>query len=208
MARIYIIIGKSATGKDTIYKKLLDYKELNLKTVVMYTTRPIRVSELEGVEYYFVEESKLKELKEQNKIIEHRSYNTIHGEWHYFTVDDGQIDINKHDYIMHGTLYSFEQIREHFGKDRVVPIYIEVEDGTRLIRAIRREQKQEVPKYAELCRRFLADNEDFSEENIARVDITKRYTNQDINICLKEIAEDIKHCQKKELVKCLAKNIL
>ncbi|TAH72775.1 MAG: guanylate kinase [Anaerolineaceae bacterium] len=192
MSKIFIIIGKSATGKDTIYKRLLEHNDLHLKTVIMYTTRPIRVSEIDGVEYYFVDHERLNELKESNKIIEHRSYNTIHGEWHYFTVNDGQIDLDKYDYIMHGTLYSYGQIRDYFGKDKVIPIYIEVEDGIRLIRAIRREQKQKEPKYAELCRRFLADDEDFSEENIARYGISKRYSNIDINICIQEIIDDIK----------------
>lgn len=192
MPRIYIIIGKSATGKDTIYKKLLEHKELNLKTVIMYTTRPIRVSETEGIEYYFVDEARLEELKSQNKIIEHRSYNTVHGKWHYFTVNDEQIDLDRYDYLMMGTLESYGQIRDYFGHDKVIPIYIEVEDGVRLMRALLREQNQVNPKYAELCRRFLADNEDFSEENIARYGITKRYENIDINKCLQEIIADIK----------------
>lgn len=192
MSKIYTVIGKSATGKDTIYKKLLEHEELGLRSVIMYTTRPIRKSETDGVEYFFVDEARLKELKKQNKVIEHRSYNTIHGEWHYFTVDDGQIDLGSHDYIMHGTLQSYGQIRDYYGKDRVIPLYIEVEDGIRLMRALRREQKQAEPKYAELCRRYLADDEDFSEENISKYGITKRYINLDINICLQEIINDIK----------------
>lgn len=193
MGRIFIIIGKSATGKDTIYKHLLDREELNLKTVVMYTTRPIRISETEGAEYHFVEEARMEELGREGKVIEHRSYDTVHGVWHYFTVNDGQIDLEKEVYLMHGTLESYGQIREYFGRDKVVPIYIEVEDGTRLLRAIKREQKQEQPRYTELCRRFLADEEDFSEENIMRYGITKRYRNNDINLCLKEIVDDIKN---------------
>lgn len=191
MSKIFIIIGKSATGKDTIYKRLLENRELKLKTVIMYTTRPIRMAEVNGVEYYFVDEEKLNELKANDKIIEHRSYDTVLGEWHYFTVNDEQIDLKQNNYIMHGTLYSYGQIRDYFGKDNVIPIYIEVEDGTRLIRAISREQEQKEPKYAELCRRFLADDEDFSEQNIARYGISKRYINWDIDTCLEEIVSDI-----------------
>ena len=193
MPKIFIIIGKSASGKDTIYKKLLENRDLNLKTVVMYTTRPIRVSETDGVEYHFVDEKKFEELKKQNKIIEHRSYNTVHGIWHYFTVNDGQIDLDKYDYLMLGTLQSYGQIRDYFGHDKVIPIYIEVEDGIRLMRALLREQKQEEPKYAEMCRRFLADCEDFSEENIAAYGIKKRYQNIYIDECHREITADIKY---------------
>jgi guanylate kinase len=193
MGRIFIVMGKSATGKDTIYKKLLESQELNLRTAVMYTTRPIRSSEKDGVEYYFVDEAELNKLRGQNKIIEHRAYETIHGTWHYFTVNDGQINLDEADYLMIGTLETYAQIREYFGKDKVIPIYLEVEDGLRLHRAIKREQKQEQPKYAEMCRRYLADDDDFSEENLQKNGITKRYQNIDINICLYEVIEDIKN---------------
>ncbi|NLK73899.1 MAG: guanylate kinase [Clostridiales bacterium] len=193
MGKLFIIIGKSATGKDTIYKRLLEIDQLKLKTVVMYTTRPIRNSEVNGVEYFFVDENELQKLKKENKIIEHRSYNTVHGIWHYFTVNDGQIDLEKADYLMIGTLETYGQVREYFGKERVIPIYIEVDDGLRLQRALQRELKQEEPKYAEMCRRFLADEEDFSEENIRKYGIVKRYINDNFNICLKEITEDIKN---------------
>ncbi len=192
MAKIFIILGKSSTGKDTIYKRLLEQEELKLRTAVMYTTRPIRKSEENGVEYFFVDDSTLNKLKNENKVIEHRSYNTVYGIWHYFTVNDGQINLEEADYLMHGTLESYMQIREYFGEDKVVPIYIEVEDGIRLMRAIKREQKQEQPKYGEMCRRYLADDEDFSDENLKKCNITKRYQNIDINVCLYEIIEDIK----------------
>ena len=66
-------------------------------------------------------------------------------------------------------------------------IYIEVENGERLIRAIRREQEQETPKYKELCRRFLADEEDFSEEKIKEAEIQKRFVNDDLDLCVKNI---------------------
>ncbi len=198
MARIFIVMGKSATGKDTIYKKLLEREELELKTAVMYTTRPKRHSEVNGVEYHFVEEATLLELKRQNKIIEHRSYETVHGTWHYFTVNDGQIDLEKADYLMIGTLETYVQIREYFGKDKVIPIYIEVEDGARLLRALKREQKQDQPKYAEMCRRYLADEEDFSEENLQKCGVEKRYSNIDIHQCLQEIEQDIKNYTVKQ----------
>ncbi|NLP33622.1 MAG: guanylate kinase [Clostridiales bacterium] len=193
MGKIFIIVGKSATGKDTIYKHLLMQEELNLKTVVMYTTRPIRKGETEGVEYHFVDENRLKELTNQNKVIEHRFYNTVHGIWHYFTVNDGQIDLDRYNYLMIGTLATYEQIRKFFGKDKVKPIYLEAPDDVRLLRSIGREQKQEQPKYAEVCRRYLADEEDFSEENLKANGITKRFQNLKIEECLSKVIQEIKN---------------
>ena len=84
-----------------------------------------------------------------------RAYHTKCGVWKYFTADDGQIDLEKYDYIVIGTLQSYEEMRLYFGKDRLVPVYIEVEDGERLSRALMRERQQSEPKYSEMCRRFL-----------------------------------------------------
>lgn len=191
MSKIFIIMGKSATGKDTVFKRLIETKVLKINTVVSYTTRPIRHGETNGVEYFFVNEKRMVELQNANKIIEQRSYNTVHGVWNYFTVDDGQINLSESDYLLIGTLESYEQIKKYYGKSNIYPIYIEVDDGIRLRRALNREQKQKVPKYAELCRRFLADEEDFSNKNIKALGIENKYNNMDINICLKHIIEDI-----------------
>ena len=54
MGKIFYIIGKSATGKDTIYKKLLEKYPGTLKNVVLYTTRPRREGEIDGVTYNYV----------------------------------------------------------------------------------------------------------------------------------------------------------
>ena len=191
MSKIFVVMGKSASGKDTIYKRLLAEKSLGLKTIVPYTTRPIRQGETNGVEYFFVTQEGMRELEAQGKVIECRCYHTIHGEWYYFTADDGQIDLECQDYLMITTLVGYEKIRNYYGEDRVIPIYIEVEDGLRLERALKRERQENNHKYAEMCRRFLADSEDFSEHNLEIQQITKRYENIDFECCLSAVTADI-----------------
>ncbi len=179
MGSIYCIMGKSSSGKDTIFKLLLDKGDLDLKRIVSYTTRPIRSNEKPGDEYNFVSIEEKDKLVEAGKVIEIRKYDTVHGPWFYFTVDDGQIDLSKNDYIIIGTVESFVKIRDYYGKDAVLPIYIEVDDGVRLSRALERERSQEHPKYEEMCRRFLADQQDFSEENLSKAGITNRFNNNE-----------------------------
>ena len=186
MGHIFYVMGKSASGKDTIYK-ILRERLPQIRTVVPYTTRPIREGEQDGVEYHFVDDKQLAELETDGKIVELRAYNTVHGIWKYFTVDDGQIDLEQGDYLLIGTLETYEKIREYYGVEHLVPIYIEVEDGERLARALERERRQAVPKYKEMCRRFLADEEDFCEENLKRLGMDKRYRNTDMETCLNEI---------------------
>ena len=190
MSKIFYLMGKSASGKDTIYKKIKEAMP-ELKTIVIYTTRPIRQGEAEGVEYHFVDEDKLKEFQRAGKVIELREYNTVHGVWRYFTVDDGQFDAED-DYIAIGTLESYKGMREYLGEEKLVPIYIEVDDGVRLERALHRERKQKEPKYEELCRRFLADAVDFSTEKLNETGITHRFLNTDVEKCVDEIVLGIR----------------
>lgn len=191
MGKIFYIMGKSSTGKDTIYKRLLECEGNTLRTIIMYTTRPIREGEQDGVEYFFVDEKRQRQLEAEGKIIELRSYNTFHGIWNYFTVRDEQIDLERYDYLVIGTLESYAMTRKYFGKDKLVPILIELDDGIRLQRALDREKLQKVPRYQELCRRYLADEEDFSKEKLAEAEIGKSFWNDDLERCLSEIREYI-----------------
>ena len=186
MGKIFYIMGKSASGKDTIYKKILEDMP-ELKTVVIYTTRPIRDGEKEGVEYYFTDERKLKEFQKAGKVIESRTYQTVYGPWIYCTVDDGQFELDRYDYLMIGTLESYGNIRRYFGGETVVPVYVFVDDGIRLSRALEREKVQTSPKYAEMCRRFLADEEDFKEENLEKYGIDQKFENNDLHKCIEQI---------------------
>lgn len=192
MGNIYCLMGKSASGKDTIYNRLLAMEKLHLRRVVPYTTRPMRSGETDGRTYVFCTEQQVAEFEEAGKIIELRAYHTVYGIWKYFTADDGQICLAESDYLMIGTLEAYEQIRDYFGMDKVCPVYVEVDDGLRLQRALDRERAQDQPKYAEMCRRFLADEEDFSEENLKRAGITKRFQNTDLDQVTQEIASYMK----------------
>lgn len=192
MGKIFYIMGKSSSGKDTIYKRLMEDEVLSFKDIVGYTTRPIREGEADGKEYFFVSVNEMERMREEGKIIEHRAYNTVHGVWNYFTADDGQIDFAKGDYLLIGTLESYENICRYYGNEALVPIYVYVDDGVRLDRALQRERMQKEPKYAEMCRRFLADEADFAEENIRRNRIERRFENNNLDQCLEEIKTYIK----------------
>lgn len=192
MGKIIYLMGKSSTGKDTIYKRLMRNEELGLHKIVPYTTRPIRIRETQGVEYIFTAEEEFERLLRSGRVIEHRAYDTYHGVWRYFTVDDGQIHLEDMNYICIGTLESYESTRSYYGAEVLVPVMIELDDGARLQRALDRERKQEHPKYEELCRRFLADAEDFAEDKIARADIGIRFCNEDLDKCLTEITGYVK----------------
>lgn len=186
MGKIFYLMGKSSSGKDTIFKELKK-RISSLQTVAIYTTRPMREQEKNGEEYFFVDEKTLQKFQKEKKVIELREYHTVHGIWKYFTADDGKIKLEDHNYLMIGTLESYEKMCSYFGNQSMVPIYVEVEDGERLFRALSRERTQEFPKYSEMCRRFLADTKDFSEENLEKNRISRRFQNIILEDCINEI---------------------
>lgn len=193
MGKIFYVMGKSSSGKDTIFEDLMERRELGLKRMVLYTTRPIRAKETDGVEYHFVDEETLDDLEKQGKVIECRAYETIEGIWKYATVDSSDLHLEQEDYLAIGTLVSYQKLRAYFGEEKIIPIYIEVRDDLRLERSIKRERKQKSPNYEELCRRFLADAADFSEEKLREAGIQRRFQNDlDRSLCMDEVAEYIR----------------
>lgn len=193
MGRIFYVMGRSASGKDTIYKKLLEMFP-QLKRLITYTTRPMREGEQEGEEYHFTSEQELEICEREGRLIEKRVYQTIHGPWTYATVDDGSFRPEGPDsFLGIGTLESWNCLREYYGEEVLFPVYLETDPGMLLERALKREKKQPQPRYAELCRRFLADEADFSEDRIAAAGIVRRYRNEALDACLAEIVKDMIH---------------
>lgn len=191
MGKIFYLIGKSCAGKDSLYNIIIRDETLGLNPVIRYTTRPIRDGETDGESYHFVDIEGYKDFKRSGKIIEEQVYHTVHGDWYYFTADDGTLDIDNKNYLAIGVLESFAGTREYYGSGRVLPIYIELDDGERLMRALMRERLPENGRYAEMCRRFLSDANDFREERIRELGITDdvRFENDDLEACAKRIKE-------------------
>lgn len=184
-------MGKSSSGKDTIYRALLEARP-KWREIVLYTTRPMREGEVPGKSYHFVTEQEMKQLEVAGKVIESRCYDTVQGPWYYATVKDGQFTepLKDHDYLMIGTLESYEKTRAYFGNGSITPIYLEVPDKLRRERAVQREMQQRTPEIKEMLRRFRADELDFSEENLRHAGIHRRYQNLILKDCIHEILRD------------------
>lgn len=111
--------------------------------------------ETDGREYVFTDETHVQQLESAGKVIELRAYHTVYGIWKYFTVDDGRIDLSAHSYLYIVTLEGYQKIQRYFGSSRVVPIYIEVEDGERLLRAIARSGSRKLRSMRKCAGDFL-----------------------------------------------------
>ncbi|MGV3152344.1 guanylate kinase [Sarcina ventriculi] len=191
MGKVFCIMGKSGSGKDTIFKEIIKDNSLNLKKIVGYTTRPKRVEENDGVEYNFIDDDMINKFIQKNKVIELRKYDTVNGIWYYGTMDDGQINLQTNSYIVISTLESYSSFKNYFGSNNVIPLYIDIDDGIRLQRILNREMSEDSPNYKEICRRFIADSEDFSNKNLKLNGIEKIYSNNNLVECIADVKNNI-----------------
>ncbi|MBR4207868.1 MAG: guanylate kinase [Lachnospiraceae bacterium] len=189
--KLYCLIGKSASGKDSIYRLLMEDPSLSLKPVVTCTTRPKRDGEEDGREYHFVSEDEMHAMEDAGLVAESRVYHTVYGDWYYFTEGGRSLDLSEGDRLMIATLEAFASLKAYLGEEKTVPLYITLDDGERLERALNRERAQKEPKYKEMCRRFLADEEDFSDEKLRAAGIGEDafFENDDLASCHARIRE-------------------
>lgn len=161
--KIVFFIGPSSSGKDTFFAKTLSLYEVC--SIVLLTTRPPRPGEVDGREYYFITNEKMDFLDINNELIERRDYNTMNGKWSYAT-SKGAIDLENYNYLTPNTWVAYQKFLEVYSKECLIPIYFQLDKGIRLQRALDRERQSTKSDYAEMCRRFLADEQDFTDDMI------------------------------------------
>ena len=185
---LYYLMGKSASGKDSIFHKLLE--KTGWKKLIPYTTRPMREGEVEGQEYHFIRKQEFESGIHSGLMAEHREYDTVFGKWYYGTVLPSDITTGP---SCKSTLASYLQLKKKLGHENIFPIYIEVPDKMRLARAFHREEGRGKMTEEEILRRFKADAEDFSEVRLKEAGIKRAYQNIDFSLCLNEIIADIRN---------------
>ena len=167
--KIFYIIGKSGSGKTSLRDMLLAQKDLPLIKLEEVTTRPKRENESDDT-YKFVNSDEYFSMCQDGKIMEARGYQVANGEeWFYGTLNPDELN-PKGIYISAGPLQAFESIRNLYGSD-VIPIYLDVTDRNLILRSIQREVPDSGVMYKEICRRFISDTEDFSEERLNSIGI-------------------------------------
>jgi len=148
--KLIALCGKSAVGKDTILNEVIgdDDKNEFFHKIVSVTTRPKRKSEVDGVDYYFVDDSDIPNLR----LLELEHFNG----WAYGTM---QAELEE-DRINLGifTPRGIAQLAAT-GLVELTVVIVESDADIRLSRSLLRSFGEQV---LEMCRRNIADAEDFS----------------------------------------------
>lgn len=147
-----VICGHGASGKDHLAKDLI--KE-GYTYPVSYTTRPIRSTETEGVQYHFITEDTFRSFVENDKMYEYVLYENVgknkDENWYYGrTKEDfyaGQVVIM--------TPAGIAQLTEDDRNESFI-IYINIPEEIRLERLSERDDSDDIE------RRLKTDREDFA----------------------------------------------
>lgn len=164
--KLVALFGKSGAGKDTIQNWMVSNLQDTHK-LISYTTRPPRDNEIDNQDYHFISIEEFNYMKEKNLFLETTEFRG----WYYGTsiesLSENKINIG----VFNPS--GVKNILDNFQNQILVfPIEIWAPNKTRLIRSLTRENN---PDCLEICRRFLADEEDFNSINFYSI----KYPNYD-----------------------------
>lgn len=148
--KLICILGKSASGKSTVEKELTKH---GVNKVISYTTRPIREGEIQGHDYWFIDDAIFKVYLNQKQFYEYTTYNN----W-YYGINKNDIELSKSNYVAVIEPHGYEQLIHNLGRENIIGIYLTVNDKEKLLRALTREIN---PNVNEIVRRYSSDIELF-----------------------------------------------
>lgn len=187
--KILVISGFSGAGKDTVAKLIIEQNS-NYNFVISHSTRPMRPGESQGDPYYFISDNEMCTMAFNKELIEGRCYKSIYGNWFYAAHKD-QIKQDKQ-YVVVLDVLGHREFKKHFG-NRVISIFIHVDDNTRLERAKSREDFN----IDEWNRRLNDDNEQFPP-SIITAEYDYIIDNNNLNSAMNRINEIISNIKSQE----------
>lgn len=148
---ILMVCGPSSSGKDTLASQLVENDPEKYHKCVLATSRPRRDYEVQGVDYIFDSYQNLFRGKDYVYPI------TFNG-WLY-SIPLASLCEDKINIIVSNSYWASALMDSPPKNWDVSYIYLDVPDKVRLIRALNREEN---PDCKEICRRFLADENDWT----------------------------------------------
>ena len=150
--QIIALIGMTGAGKDTIQKATCKAHPLMFNPIVACTTRPMRETETPGVDYHFISIEDFTRKVLNGSMLEATEFRN----WFYGT----PISSLAYDKINIG-IFNPAGIEALIEDPRlnVLVVKVNCDDKTRLMRCLNREAH---PDCDEICRRYMADKEDFA----------------------------------------------
>ena len=160
-----LLVGASASGKSVVAKKL--FEKYNIKKVITYTTRDIRVGEVNDVDYHFISKEEFEFKIKNNFFIETACYNNNY----YGTAYE---DISKDKVIIlepNGANVYYDKL-----KDQVCIIFLQASEEER-----RKRMELRGDSLENIQKRLHGDIEYFAFKNFKHIDFVIETENKSID---------------------------
>lgn len=168
-----ILVGPSASGKTTIAKRLIE--KYHFTKFVTHTTRPMRVGEINDIDYHFVTVEEFNQKINNNKFIEYMKYNDNY----YGSAFD---DVGKNKVLI--VDISGANVFNNKVGDSSVFFFIESDEKTTKQRMIERGDKEE-----DIVKRINGDKEHFQKSKMNRIDYVINTNERNIEDTTDEVYE-------------------
>lgn len=152
---IIVLVGKTASGKTTVANELC--KNHGYKRIITYTTRPMRVKEVQDVDYHFISDEQFNRMVENNEFTEYKRYNTAHGVWSYGSVVTSEQELSDDCYVIILTPQGLRDLSKKMS--RYIVFYLNVGFKSQLERLKKRGDEEQ-----QIIKRLENDVKDF--ENV------------------------------------------
>lgn len=148
-----VLSGASASGKTEVAKILAS--KYGMQKVITTTTRPMRVGEVDGKDYFFVTKEKFEEMLRNDEFVEFTIYNG-----NYYGSLKSQVGDNKCIVTDPEGLKAYSRLN----CSRVVTFFLNAEENTRLYRMIERGDNE-----SDAYKRIKNDKHVFNPSKLAKV---------------------------------------
>lgn len=177
-----VLVGKSCSGKDSVVKILCS---MGYSRVATCTTRPMRMGEVDGIDYYFITQSEFMNMIEKGDFAEYREYETEKGLWLYGSrINDYKYATEK---VIILTPEGLVNIRKKYPNLPIIAIYLAV-PNKELKRRMMSRANISGEDIKEVKRRYKADKKDFRH--------IKKYVDYVVNNELRDAYDTARICKE------------
>lgn len=192
MGKIVLFLGPTLAGQEILKVRLMKEESYNFHKIIKTTTREKRFDEIDGDNYHFISVERLKNIPTE-EIVERKDFDKIT----YFT-HSKDIDLENNNYLDVNSIEGLDKYIAYYGENAIVPIFVKMNRDERIQLVLTHERQKKNPNYSAMCQKYLDEASIYSDENLAKRNITDIVIN---NGDLEDMVEQTKLILSKRLYK-------
>lgn len=166
MGKIVLFLGPALAGQEILKVRLMKEESYNFHKIIKTTTREKRFNEIDGDNYHFISAERLQYIPAE-EIVERKDFDKIT----YFTYSK-DIDLENNNYLDVNSIEGLDKYIAYYGENAIVPIFVKMNRDERIQLVLTHERQKKNPNYSEMCQKYLDEASIYSDENLAKRNIT------------------------------------